>query len=196
MFLCFRVCVFVCLFVFFSEFVFVCLRFCVIIYVCVFVFLCVCLFFCGFVFVFCVVLFVFLRVCFVCVSHSVPKSFTLSFHDRLDAVETSRGLKYDSEVSNQRRRFWNHSDMILGRWNHVPAPIHETWWSTNVWIPRGFLVWTSCLVPPHQIETSYCSSNHCSQLFLTWLNQLIFLVLYRYYSWQSINFSGMLFPYA
>ena len=189
-FLCVCLCSFLslclCVCVSVLSFMFVCLCFCV--FVCSFVGLCLC--FVWFCLCFCVC------VLCVCVSHSVPKSFTLSFHDRLDAVETSRGLKYDSEVSNQRRRFWNHSDMILGRWNHVPAPIHETWWSTNVWIPRGFLVWTSCLVPPHQIETSYCSSNHCSQLFLTWLNQLIFLVLYRYYSWQSINFSGMLFPYA
>ena len=48
----------------------------------------------------------------------------------LDAVTTqSRGLEYDSEVSNQRRRFWSHSDMIPGRWNHVPATwLRLTWW--------------------------------------------------------------------
>ena len=55
MFLCFCICVFVCLFVFFSEFVFVCLRFCVIMFVC----LCLC--FCA-----SVCLFVLLWVC-VCV---------------------------------------------------------------------------------------------------------------------------------
>ena len=32
-----------------------------------------------------------------------------------------RGLECESEVSSQRRRFWFHSDMILGRWDHVPA---------------------------------------------------------------------------
>ena len=30
----------------------------------------------------------------VCVSHSVPKSFTLSLHDRLHAVEPSRGQEH------------------------------------------------------------------------------------------------------
>ena len=51
MFLCFRVCDFVCLFVFFSEFVFVSLRFCDIMFVCLCfcVFVCVLVWVCGFV---------------------------------------------------------------------------------------------------------------------------------------------------
>ena len=30
--------------------------------------------------------------------------------------------------------------MILGRWNHVPASSHLTWWSTNVWLFLGFFM--------------------------------------------------------
>ena len=51
-----------------------------------------------------------------CIRFGEPGAFRFQLFSLM-----SRGLEYDSEVSNQRRRFWSHSDMILGRWNHVPA---------------------------------------------------------------------------
>ena len=108
----------------------------------------------------------------VCVSHTLyQRACTCLVFFGIDVSEfyyVSRGLEYDSEVSNQRRRFWSHSDMILGRWNHVPAPFHETLWSTNVWFFRGFLVWTSCWCLlfrlKHAMFFRHCIRNPCSQL--------------------------------
>ena len=105
----------------------------------------------------------------VCVSHTLYQRALpvwCVFRDWCFWIEfyyVSRGLEYDSEVSNQRRRFWSHSDMILGRWNHVPATFHVTLWSTNVWVFRGFLVWTSCwcllLSLNHVIALGFTVSN-------------------------------------
>ena len=98
-----------------------------------------------------------------CVSHTLyQRACTCLVFFGIDVSEfyyVSRGLEYDSEVSNH---------MILGRWNHVPAPFHETLWSTNVWFFRGFLVWTSCWCLlfrlKHAMFFRHCIRNPCSQL--------------------------------
>ena len=135
-----------------------------------------------------------------CESHSVPKSFFpvwCVFRDWCFWIEfyyVSRGLEYDSEVSNQRRRFWSHSHYDSGT-----LESRTCYFSCDIVINKclGF-PWFSCLnkllVPPFEFEPCHCIRIHSFQLILTWLNQIsILLVLYRYYSWPSINFSGILF---
>ena len=67
-----------------------------------------------------------------------------------------RGLEYDSEVSNQRRRFWCHSDMIPGRWNHVPAIwLRLTWWPCWNIGHEGWIFFSSCLLYHHETRNIF-----------------------------------------
>ena len=60
-------------------------------------------------------------ICSVCVEH-LKRCKTSEFTGFF-----SRGMECESEVSIQRRRFWFHSGMTLGRWSHVPADWFNCW---------------------------------------------------------------------
>lgn len=55
-------------------------------------------------------------------------------------IQTCRGLECESEVSSQRRRFWCHSDINLGRWVDVPAMLVRTF-AQAVLLPCFWVLW-------------------------------------------------------
>ena len=55
-------------------------------------------------------------------------------------IQTCRGLECESEVSSQRRCFWCHNDISLGRWVDVPAMLVRTF-AQAVLLPCFWVLW-------------------------------------------------------
>ena len=81
-------------------------------------------------------------------------------------------MECESEVSIQRRRFWFHSDMTLGRWSHVPAPVFNCWTScyttlfpcTPLWRIFKTVYVTYIFTQPRSSFATNCILPHCISL--------------------------------
>ena len=119
----------------------------------------------------------------VCESHSVPKSFL--FH----VIFTNKqGAMAHSWVHCQRSYSW------IGRTSRLIIVTYLQSFHGDETM-SVFCLLVSLLSQLFFASQSVHHFRVCSsQLILTWLNQIpFFLVLYRYYSWPTINFSGILF---